>query len=219
MKILVLDNYDSFTYNLVHYLEELTGEKVTVARNDEITIEEAAAFDRIVLSPGPGIPEEAGILKELILKLAPEKSILGICLGMQAIGEVFGGHLTNLEDIYHGVATDIRITDSSEILFQGLPQVFKGGRYHSWVVDSETLPECLQITAIDENGMIMGITHKQYDVSGLQFHPESVLTEHGKQMLSNWLSIPNNKNAHIPLLPSLGNDHFAKPDVFTGTCC
>jgi len=117
------------------------------------------------------------------------------------------------------VATDIRITDSSEILFQGLPQVFKGGRYHSWVVDSETLPECLQITAIDENGMIMGITHKQYDVSGLQFHPESVLTEHGKQMLSNWLSIPNNKNAHIPLLPSLGNDHFAKPDVFTGTCC
>ena len=129
MKILVLDNYDSFTYNLVHYLEELTGNRVTVARNDEITIEQAAAFDRIVLSPGPGIPEEAGIMKELILKLAPEKSILGICLGMQAIGEVFGGHLTNLEKIYHGVATDILITEPSDPLFQGLPQVFKGGRY------------------------------------------------------------------------------------------
>jgi len=219
MKILVLDNYDSFTYNLVHYLEELTGNRVTVARNDEITIEEAAAFDRIVLSPGPGIPEEAGILKELILKLTPEKSILGICLGMQAIGEVFGGHLTNLEKIYHGVATDIKITDPKELLFQGLPTVFKGGRYHSWVVDRDTLPVCLQITAADENGMIMGITHKQFDVCGLQFHPESVLTEHGKQILSNWLNITNHKKAHAPLLPSLGNDHFANPDVFSGTFC
>jgi anthranilate synthase component 2 len=191
MKILVLDNYDSFTYNLVHYLEELTGERVTVARNDEITIEQAAAYDRIVLSPGPGIPEEAGILKELILKLAPTKSILGICLGMQAIGEVFGGHLTNLETIYHGVATDIRVVEPSEKLFHGLPFVFKGGRYHSWVVDSDTLPECLKITATDDNGMIMGLTHKQYDVRGLQFHPESVLTENGKQMLSNWLKISN----------------------------
>ena len=219
MKILVLDNYDSFTYNLVHYLEELTGQKVTVARNDEITIEQAAVYDRIVLSPGPGIPDEAGIMKELILKLAPEKSILGICLGMQAIGEVFGGHLTNLEKIYHGVATDIRITDQTEPLFNGLPQVFKGGRYHSWVVDEDTLPSCLKITATDENGMIMGITHKEYDVSGLQFHPESVLTENGKQILLNWLNIPNAKKAHAPLLPSLDNDHFANPDVFTGTLC
>ena len=219
MKILVLDNYDSFTYNLVHYLEELTGERVTVARNDEITIEQAAAFDLIVLSPGPGIPDEAGIMKELILKLAPVKSILGICLGMQAIGEVFGGHLTNLEKIYHGVATEIRVTDPSETLFLGLPKAFKGGRYHSWVVDEDTLPACLKITATDENGMIMGITHKQYDVSGLQFHPESVLTENGKLILSNWLKIEDTKKDNIPLLPSLDNDHFANPDVFTGTLC
>ena len=219
MKILVLDNYDSFTYNLVHYLEELTGNRVTVARNDEITIDEAAAYDRIVLSPGPGIPKEAGILKELILKLAPEKSILGICLGMQAIGEVFGGHLTNLEKIYHGVATDIKIVDPKELLFRGLPLVFKGGRYHSWVVDRDTLPACLKITADDENGMIMGITHKHFDVSGLQFHPESVLTEYGKLILSNWLNITNNKKINAPLLPSLGNDHFANPDVFSGTFC
>jgi anthranilate synthase component 2 len=191
MKILVLDNYDSFTYNLVHYLEELTGEKVTVARNDEITIEQAAEYDRIVLSPGPGIPDEAGIMKEMILKLAPKKSILGICLGMQAIAEVFGGHLTNLDTVYHGVATDIRIVNPSEKLFSGLPQVFKGGRYHSWVVDADTLPSCLQITATDANGMVMGISHTLYDVRGLQFHPESVLTENGKQIISNWLGNVN----------------------------
>jgi len=219
MKILVLDNYDSFTYNLVHYLEELTGERVTVARNDEITIEQASAFDRIVLSPGPGIPDEAGILKELILKLAPTKSILGICLGMQAIGEVFGGHLTNLESIYHGVATDILVTETSESLFKGLPKVFKAGRYHSWVVDVDTLPSCLKITATDETGMIMGLSHTQYDVRGLQFHPESVLTENGKQILSNWLKSTFVSNDDAPFLPSPGNDHFANPDVFKGTLC
>lgn len=191
MKILVLDNYDSFTYNLVHYIEELTGEKVTVARNDEITIEQAAQYDRIVLSPGPGIPDEAGIMKEMILKLAPEKSILGICLGMQAIAEVFGGHLTNLDKVYHGVATDILIVEPTEPLFCGLPQVIKGGRYHSWVVDRDTLPSCLRITATDANGMLMGISHTRYDVRGLQFHPESVLTENGKQILSNWLNKVN----------------------------
>jgi len=219
MKILVLDNYDSFTYNLVHYLEELTGERVTVARNDEITIEQASAFDLIVLSPGPGIPDEAGIMKELILKLAPVKSILGICLGMQAIGEVFGGHLTNLEEIYHGVATDILVTEPTDPLFKDLPKVFKAGRYHSWVVDSDTMPSCFRITATDENGMAMGITHKQYDVRGLQFHPESVLTENGKQILSNWLNMAAQKNDLQPHFPSVDNDHFANPDVFSGTFC
>jgi anthranilate synthase component II len=219
MKILVLDNYDSFTYNLVHYLEELTGENVTVARNDEITIEQAAAYDRIVLSPGPGIPDEAGIMKEMILKLAPEKSILGICLGMQAIAEVFGGHLINLEKVYHGVATDILITDSSETLFSGLPQIFKGGRYHSWVVNKDTLPSCLRITATDANGMIMGFSHTRYDVRGLQFHPESVLTECGKQILANWLGTTLTKTANVPFLPSQDNDHFASPEVFKGTFC
>ena len=219
MKILVLDNYDSFTYNLVHYLEELTGEQVTVARNDEISIEQAALFDRIVLSPGPGIPDEAGIMKEMILKLAPEKSILGICLGMQAIAEVFGGHLTNLEKVYHGVATNILIVKPSDTLFYGLPPIFKGGRYHSWVVDRDTLPSCLQVTATDENGMLMGLSHTHYDVRGLQFHPESVLTENGKKILSNWLGTAVTKTANIPFLPSPDNDHFANPSVFTGTLC
>ena len=218
MKILVLDNYDSFTYNLVHYLEELTGEKVTVARNDMITIEEAAKYDRIVLSPGPGIPDEAGIMKELIARLAPEKSILGICLGMQAIGEVFGAKLVNLEQIYHGVATDIYVTEPSELLFYGLPSVFKAGRYHSWVLDKESIPSVLKVTATDETGMVMGIKHVRYDVRGLQFHPESILTEHGKLMLANWLGIASEASG-APILPSTDNTNFASPSTFSGTFC
>jgi anthranilate synthase component II len=218
MKILVLDNYDSFTYNLVHYLEELTGEKVTVARNDMITIEEAAMYDRIVLSPGPGIPDEAGIMKELIERLAPEKSILGICLGMQAIGEVFGVNLINLEQIYHGVATDIHVTEPSELLFYGLPSVFKGGRYHSWVLDKENIPSVLKVTAVDETGMVMGIKHARYDVRGLQFHPESILTEHGKLILANWLGIAGEATG-APILPSPDSTNFASPSTFSGTFC
>lgn len=218
MKILVLDNYDSFTYNLVHYLEELSGKKVTVARNDMITIEEAAKFDRIVLSPGPGIPDEAGIMKELIKQLAPLKSILGICLGMQAIGEVFGAKMINLEEIYHGVATDIHVTEPSELLFYGLPPVFKGGRYHSWVLEKETIPAVLKVTATDETGMVMGIKHARYDVRGLQFHPESILTEHGKQMLANWLGITS-EAIGAPILPSANNANFASPSSFSGTFC
>ncbi len=218
MKILVLDNYDSFTYNLVHYLEELMGEKVTVARNDMITIEEAAAYDRIVLSPGPGIPDEAGIMKELIARLAPEKSILGICLGMQAIGEVFGAKLINLEQIYHGVATDIHVIEPSELLFYGLPPVFKAGRYHSWVLDKESIPSALKVTATDETGMVMAIKHVHYDVRGLQFHPESILTEHGKLILANWLGIASEATG-APILPSPDNTNFASPAAFSGTFC
>ncbi len=218
MKILVLDNYDSFTYNLVHYLEDLTGEKVTVARNDMISIEEAAKYDRIVLSPGPGIPDEAGIMKELIRCLAPEKSILGICLGMQAIGEVFGAELVNLETIYHGVATDIYVAEPSERLFYGLPPIFKGGRYHSWVLNKDKIPSTLKVTAIDKNGMVMGIRHTRYDVRGLQFHPESILTEHGKLILSNWLCISSNSTG-APILPSPDNINFASPSTFSGTFC
>ncbi|HHU58983.1 MAG TPA: aminodeoxychorismate/anthranilate synthase component II [Bacteroidales bacterium] len=187
MKILVLDNYDSFTYNLVHYLEELTDAQVDVYRNDEISVEEAAAYDKIVLSPGPGIPDEAGILKPLIKALAPTHSILGVCLGCQAIAEVFGGQIYNLSKVYHGIATPIRVEDPDEILFNGLPTTFEAGRYHSWVVDEQKLPESLKITARDEEGQIMGLRHSSYDVRAVQFHPESILTQNGKEMIKNWL--------------------------------
>jgi len=187
MKILVLDNYDSFTYNLVHYLEELTDGEVDVFRNDQITIEEAAAYDKIVLSPGPGIPDEAGILKPLIKALAPTHSIFGVCLGCQAIAEVFGGSIYNLAKVYHGVATPVTVCDSQEKLFKNIPETFQAGRYHSWVVKADDLPDELGVTAKDEHGQIMGIRHKQMDVRGVQFHPESVLTEHGKEMIKNWL--------------------------------
>jgi anthranilate synthase component II len=188
MKILVLDNYDSFTYNLVHYLEELTDIQVEVFRNDQITVDQAAAYDKIVLSPGPGIPNEAGILKPLIEKLAPTHSILGVCLGCQAIAEVFGGSILNLSKVYHGVATPVMVKDKTEILFKNLPDSFLAGRYHSWVVNEKNLPATLKITAFDELGQIMGIRHQEYDVRGVQFHPESILTEHGKKMIQNWLN-------------------------------
>ena len=188
-KILVFDNYDSFTYNLVHYLQNLTNETIDVFRNDKISLDEIDQYDKIVLSPGPGLPNEAGLLIPLIKKFYKTKSILGVCLGHQAIGEVFGGILINLDKVYHGVATPIQVLDANEKLFKGLPSEFKGGRYHSWVVDNVNLPDCFNVTAVDQQGMIMAITHKEYDLRGVQFHPESVLTEHGMKIMENWLNI------------------------------
>ena len=185
-KILVIDNYDSFTYNLVHYLEDLDCE-VTVYRNDEFDIDEIAVFDKILLSPGPGIPDEAGLLKAVIAKYAPTKSIFGVCLGQQAIGEVFGGTLSNLDKVYHGVATLVKTVVDDELLFEGLGNEFEVGRYHSWVVNTD-LPDVLEATSFDENGQVMSLRHKTYDVRGVQFHPESVLTPNGKKMLENWVN-------------------------------
>ena len=185
-QILVIDNYDSFTYNLVHYLEDLDC-KVTVMRNDEFELQEVEKFDKILLSPGPGVPDEAGLLKDVIRKYASTKSILGVCLGQQAIGEVFGGSLINLEKVYHGVATNITLSVSDESLFEGLATEFEVGRYHSWVIANDGFPSDLEITSIDENGQIMSIRHKTFDVKGVQFHPESVLTPNGKKILENWI--------------------------------
>lgn len=188
MKILVIDNYDSFTYNLVHYLEDL-GCEVTVRRNDQLTLEEVDAFEKIVLSPGPGLPDEAGLLKAIIKTYAPTKSILGVCLGQQAIGEVFGGSLINLDTVYHGIATKVTSCVTDESLFNGLDKTIEVGRYHSWVVDPN-LPEVLEATSFDENGQVMSLRHKIYDLKGVQFHPESVLTPDGKKILENWIQIP-----------------------------
>ncbi|MEY8847492.1 aminodeoxychorismate/anthranilate synthase component II [Psychroserpens sp. XS_ASV72] len=185
MKVLVIDNYDSFTYNLVHYLEDLHCE-VIVKRNDKLSLEEVEPFEKIVLSPGPGIPDEAGLLKDIIKTYAPTKSILGVCLGQQAIGEVFGGTISNLNEVFHGVATLVKITVDDEILFHNMPKQIEVGRYHSWVVDTN-LPEALEATSFDDNGQIMSLRHKVYDVKGVQFHPESVLTPQGKQILENWI--------------------------------
>jgi len=185
-KILVIDNYDSFTYNLVHYLEDLNCE-VTVYRNDKLELEDVEPFDKIVLSPGPGIPDEAGLLKAIIEKYAPTKSILGVCLGQQAIGEVFGGSLVNLDEVYHGVATKVEITVDDEPIFNDLEKDIEVGRYHSWVVDAN-LPESLEATSFDANGQVMSLRHKTYDVKGVQYHPESVLTPDGKKILENWVN-------------------------------
>lgn len=189
MKILVFDNYDSFTYNLVHLVEKITGRQVDVFRNDQIALEKMKEYDKIILSPGPGIPVEAGLLLPLIRAYGSSKSILGVCLGHQAIGEAFGGKLVNLTQVYHGVATPIRILDPGNGLFKGLPAELEVGRYHSWVVADEKFPEELEITARDEQGYIMGLRHKKYDVQGVQFHPESVLTPRGEEILKNWLSV------------------------------
>lgn len=193
MKILVFDNYDSFTYNLVHLVEKITREKVEVYRNDQISLDEVDRFDRIILSPGPGIPEEAGLLLPLIRRYASSKSILGVCLGHQAIGEAFGGQLLNLADVYHGVATPIEVWQErkkpSNDLFAGLPATIEVGRYHSWVVNEDNLPEELEVTARDASGQIMAMQHKTYDVQGVQFHPESVLTPDGETILRNWLQL------------------------------
>lgn len=184
-KILVIDNYDSFTYNLVHYLRELKTD-VTVFRNDEFELEDIENFDKIVLSPGPGIPSEAGLLLKVIERYAATKSILGVCLGHQAIAEVFGGKLINLEEVFHGVASNIEVVVDDEILFKNIENKFEVGRYHSWIVENP-MPQVLQLTSIDENGHIMSLRHREFDVRGMQFHPESVLTPNGKKILENWI--------------------------------
>lgn len=186
MKILVFDNYDSFTYNLVHLIKALGYNDLDVHRNDKITLEEIKKYDKILLSPGPGIPSEAGLLHDVIKTYASSKSILGVCLGHQAIGEVFGGTLTNLEKVYHGIAIDTNVI-IPDTLFNNLPEKFKTGRYHSWVVDRKDFPQQLEITAEDELGKIMALRHKNYDVKGVQFHPESILTEYGEELMLNWL--------------------------------
>lgn len=186
MKILVIDNYDSFTFNLVHLLNEC-GEDPVVWRNDKFKLEDVEEFDKILLSPGPGVPSEAGLLLEVIKTYAPSKSIMGVCLGVQAIAEVFGGSLYNLSYPVHGRATAMQVLDKEEKLFRDLPQTFNIGRYHSWAVSNDGLPDELTVTAKDGEGVIMALRHKQYDVRGVQFHPESVLTENGKQMIANWL--------------------------------
>jgi anthranilate synthase component 2 len=187
MKVAVLDNYDSFTYNLVHAIEKILKQKIDVIRNDQHPVEYFEKYDKIVLSPGPGVPDEAGILKPLIKHWAPTKSILGVCLGQQAIGEVFGGTLTNLDKVYHGVATTIIQTINDEAIFKNIPEIFEAGRYHSWIVNRDGFPDCLEITAIDKQGQIMALRHKNFNVRGVQFHPESVLTPLGETMIENWL--------------------------------
>lgn len=186
MKTVIIDNYDSFTYNLVHLLKELDTE-VDVLRNDCFALQDLAAYDRIVLSPGPGIPREAGLMPEVIRTYAGQKPILGICLGHQAIGEAFGAKLCNLKNVFHGVQTPIRLREK-EGIFKELPEEILVGRYHSWVIEKNGLPESLAITATDEEGHIMAIRHKHLDINGLQFHPESILTPQGRQILRNWLS-------------------------------
>lgn len=186
MKILVFDNYDSFTYNLVHIVKALGYKNVEVHRNDKIALEDIQQFDKIILSPGPGIPSEAGILLDVIKTYATQKPILGVCLGHQAIGEVFGGKLINLPKVFHGVATPIKIIIKDKI-FEDLPEEFAVGRYHSWVVSNEDFPQELEITAVDEYGYIMALRHKKYNIKGVQFHPESILTECGEDIIRNWL--------------------------------
>jgi anthranilate synthase component 2 len=187
MKILMIDNYDSFTYNLVHMLETFEGVSVVVKRNDQLTLDDVVPFEKIVLSPGPGIPSEAGLMPQIVRTFAETKSILGVCLGHQCIGEIFGGTLLNIKAPIHGKATPIEITEPSEPLFRGLPARFSVGRYHSWVVQNEGLPQEIQVTAVDDTGSIMALRHTRLDVRGVQFHPESILTEHGRTMLENWI--------------------------------
>ena len=185
-KVVVIDNYDSFTYNLVHYLEDLDCE-VSVYRNDKVSLSQLEVYDKIVLSPGPGIPDEAGLLKEIIRTYAPTKSIFGVCLGQQAIAEVFGGQITNLDTVFHGVSTTITITVNDETIYKDLPNQIEVGRYHSWVVDTN-LPDVLEVTSVDHNGQIMSLRHKALDVKAVQYHPESVLTLNGKKILENWIN-------------------------------
>ncbi|MBO4530700.1 MAG: aminodeoxychorismate/anthranilate synthase component II [Paludibacteraceae bacterium] len=186
MKIVIIDNYDSFTYNLSHLIKEL-GATVTVVRNDQFQLDDLKDFDKIVLSPGPGIPSEAGLLLDVIRHYAGKKPILGICLGHQAIGEVFGGKLVNLSEVYHGVATPCHIL-GDDVIYRGLPEEIEVGRYHSWVVDKETLPQCLETTAVSNEGLIMSLRHREMDIRGIQFHPESILTPAGKQIIENWMN-------------------------------
>jgi len=188
-KVVIIDNYDSFTYNLVHLINEIIDGEVTVLRNDQFKIEELEAFDYIVLSPGPGLPDEAGLLKEVIRIYGPNKKIFGVCLGLQAIGEVFGGKLKNLSKVFHGMKTEMTVTDNYDPIFNGINKKFEAGRYHSWVIDKSTFPADLLITALDENGEIMAARHKTYQVYGVQFHPESIMTPDGKTLLTNFLKL------------------------------
>lgn len=187
MKVLVLDNYDSFTYNLVQYIQEILGQPVDVFRNDEISLEAVDQYDVIILSPGPGLPHEAGIMPKLIKKYATSKPILGVCLGHQAIGEAFGGQLENLTDVFHGIETDVEIIVEDDLIFQDIDKKIKAGRYHSWVVSREGFPTELEVTAVAENGVIMAMRHRNYEVWGVQFHPESIMTAQGMKMLENFL--------------------------------
>jgi len=187
LKLLVFDNYDSFTYNLVHLAEKILHQKVDVCCNNAITIDEIRKYDKIILSPGPGLPAQSGILLDVIREFASQKSILGVCLGHQAIAEVFGANLQNLPMVYHGVASVIKITDREEPLFLGLDETIEVGRYHSWAVFPESMPDCLKVTAVDKDGCIMALRHLEYDVRAVQFHPESVMTPSGEKMLKNWL--------------------------------
>lgn len=185
MKIAMIDNYDSFTYNLVHLVRDL-GADITVYRNDQFELSDLEGFDKIMLSPGPGIPSEAGLLLDVIRCYAGKKPLLGICLGEQAMGEVFGGTLVNLSEVFHGVQTPCRIV-ADDYIFAGLPENISVGRYHSWVVDAVTMPDCLEATALSDEGQVMALRHRSMDVRGIQFHPESVLTPDGRQMIENWL--------------------------------
>lgn len=187
MNIVIIDNYDSFTYNLAHLVKEL-GAEVDVYRNDQFELPQLEPYDKIILSPGPGIPSEAGLLLDVIRTYAGKKPMLGVCLGHQAIGEVFGAKLTNLSQVYHGVATDCEHFDNDPI-FKDIPKHFEVGRYHSWVVDKDGFPDCLEITAVSPDGQIMGLRHKQFAIHGIQFHPESVLTPLGKNIMNNWLNL------------------------------
>ena len=186
MKILVLDNYDSFVYNLVYILKDLGGH-VEVFRNDKISLEEVKKYDKILLSPGPGIPEEAGIMMDLLKEYKTTKPIFGVCLGHQAIGEAFGSKLDNMGEVLHGVTTECEVTDPNEVIFKGLPQRFEVCRYHSWTVVPETMPSDLKVTALDDKGFVMAEAHQKYDVRGVQFHPEAYLTQHGVKMVENWM--------------------------------
>jgi len=190
MNTLIIDNYDSFTYNLAEYIRQCGVKDFDVFRNDEISLEQCATYDQIIISPGPGVPSDAGIINELVKELGPKKKILGICLGMQAIGEVYNCQLTNLPEVFHGRATTIERFDTNEPVFAGLPRSFKVGRYHSWGIDLPSVSQEFELLAGDENGIAMAIRHKEFDMVGLQFHPESVLTEHGIQMIANWLNVP-----------------------------
>jgi len=187
MKILIIDNYDSFTYNLVHMVEDITGVYPTVFRNDEITIEAIDEYDLIILSPGPGIPDEAGILKEVIKTYAGKKPIFGVCLGLQAITEVFGGSLENLDDVFHGVATTMKVTNFDAVIYKGIPTEFEAARYHSWIASKKDFPAELEITAVDEFGDIMSLQHKEFNISAVQFHPESILTPLGEKLVKNFI--------------------------------
>lgn len=189
MNVLILDNYDSFTYNLVQYVEELIEQEITVKRNDEISVEEVNEYDVIILSPGPGLPKDAGIMPEVLAKYSDSKKILGVCLGHQAIIENFGGEIYNLDKVFHGVATEIVQTDYENTLFNGLPNTFKAGRYHSWVGENDSFPEELIITAVDDTGEIMALKHKTLPIYAVQFHPESIMTPYGRKMLANFFGI------------------------------